>query len=116
MYRLYQLVLLAVIVTTSAAPNSNMRFRRDDSDEVSFMAGPTGTFTSDSTTPTVPPASENPNEVLFGTIVAQRGQLGGSVLGPNNIPIVLQNPDLLAPPTTDSGSVYVYLALVIDLF
>ncbi len=34
-----------------------------------------------------------------------RHRLGAPILGPQNVPIALQNPDLVAPPTTDSGSV-----------
>jgi len=34
-----------------------------------------------------------------------RGSLGASILGPNNEPVNDQNPDLLAPPTTDQGTV-----------
>jgi len=36
---------------------------------------------------------------------AIRGPTGNKVLGPQNIPIDLQNPDALAPPTTDNGDV-----------
>ncbi|KAJ7100105.1 Bicupin oxalate decarboxylase oxidase [Mycena belliarum] len=32
-----------------------------------------------------------------------RGSLGASMLGPQNVPVELENADLLAPPTTDSG-------------
>ncbi|KAJ7269716.1 putative oxalate decarboxylase/oxidase [Mycena rebaudengoi] len=34
-----------------------------------------------------------------------RGSVGASILGPQNIPMELQNPDSFAPPTTDSGQV-----------
>ncbi|RDX50494.1 oxalate decarboxylase [Lentinus brumalis] len=34
-----------------------------------------------------------------------RHRLGASILGPQNVPVALQNPDLIAPPTTDSGNV-----------
>ncbi|KAI0322896.1 oxalate decarboxylase [Amylostereum chailletii] len=61
---------------------------------------------------TVPPASQDPNDPIFpddATDVAnpqpERGSLGGSILGPVNVPISLQNPDLLAPPTTDHGDI-----------
>ena len=61
---------------------------------------------------TVAPAPEDPNEILWtdtSNIIpeAQRGSLGATVLGPQNIPLELQNADMLAPPSTDSGSVYV---------
>lgn len=59
---------------------------------------------------TVPLASDDPNPILFlpdTDIIptAQRGQLGASVIGPQNVPIDRQNADLLAPPTTDHGTV-----------
>ncbi|HEX5435869.1 MAG TPA: oxalate decarboxylase family bicupin [Gemmatimonadaceae bacterium] len=34
-----------------------------------------------------------------------RGNLGASILGPRNVPLERENPDLLAPPYTDSGTV-----------
>lgn len=36
-----------------------------------------------------------------------RGSLGASVIGPQNIEVDLENPDLLAPPGTDNGEVCV---------
>ncbi|KAG2064297.1 putative oxalate decarboxylase/oxidase [Suillus decipiens] len=61
-------------------------------------------------TPTVPYASDDPNYPLWNEdedIIPEpiRGSLGASILGPQNIPLELQNPDILAPPTTDEGSV-----------
>lgn len=61
-----------------------------------------------SASPTVPYASDNPNGILWTTdskIIPEpeRGSLGASILGPQNIPLELQNADLLAPPTTDHG-------------
>lgn len=52
----------------------------------------------------------NPNKELWhaGSKIVpqpQRGSLGASILGPQNVPLELQNADLLAPPTTDHGSV-----------
>ena len=63
-------------------------------------------------TQTVPYASDDPNTMLWDADVgstpqAIRGTLGASVLGPQNVPVVKQNADLLAPPSTDAGSVYV---------
>lgn len=60
--------------------------------------------------PTVPYASDDPNTPLWGpesSIIPEpiRGSLGASILGPQNIPLELENPDLLAPPSTDSGAV-----------
>lgn len=55
---------------------------------------------------TVSPIADDPNDVV-STPVPIRGSLGASILGPDNQPIDVQNPDLLAPPTTDQGTVYV---------
>ncbi|KAI0749380.1 RmlC-like cupin domain-containing protein [Daedaleopsis nitida] len=59
---------------------------------------------------TAPLASDDPNGVLFPPDadiipVPQRGATGATVIGPQNVAIDRQNPDLLAPPTTDHGSV-----------
>lgn len=59
---------------------------------------------------TVAPASDDPNYVAWtpgftGTPEAERGTLGATVIGPQNVPLDLENPDLLAPPTTDNGLV-----------
>ena len=62
---------------------------------------------------TVPFAGTEPNEPLWGpdsspSVVAPiRGSLGAPIMGPDNVPIDLENPDLFAPPTTDKGFVYV---------
>ena len=60
--------------------------------------------------PTVPYASDDPNYWLWNETPTtdpqpERGSLGASILGPQNIDIDRQNPDILAPPTTDSGTV-----------
>lgn len=54
--------------------------------------------------------SSDPNPVLWseGTDsnpTAVRGKMGASILGPQNRLLDLMNPDLLAPPSTDSGQV-----------
>ena len=66
---------------------------------------------------TVPPASDDPNYQVYppdapGPAQPIRGDLGASILGPQNVPIQQQNPDIIAPPTTDHGSV---CALVISI-
>ena len=33
-----------------------------------------------------------------------RGALGAKIIGPDNLPVDIQNADTLAPPTTDAGS------------
>jgi len=64
---------------------------------------------------TGPKISTNPNYPLFNAASSdaepERGNLGANVLGPQNLPIELQNSDALAPPTTDHGSMYVFLVI-----
>ena len=67
-------------------------------------------------TATVAYASDLANGMMWNpdtTVDVQpiRGSLGATILGPQNIAIDQQNPDLLAPPTTDHGTVYVHLDL-----
>ncbi|KAK0193464.1 oxalate decarboxylase [Armillaria mellea] len=99
------LTLLAPLV--DAAPGK----RATSSSAVSQTVIASSTDTAVSSTATVPFASLDPNLPLWNetsdpsVVSAERGKLGASVLGPDNIPIDLQNPDLLAPPTTDSGSI-----------
>ena len=67
-------------------------------------------------TATVAPASDSPNYPLWTPDTPQsptvpqpiRDQLGANILGPQNIPVALQNSDLLAPPTTDHGTMCVH--------
>lgn len=64
--------------------------------------------------PTLPYATDNNNNVLWAIGAAPadpqpiRNTLGATILGPQNVQIDQQNPDLLAPPTTDAGTVYVF--------
>ena len=63
-------------------------------------------------TATVPSISLEPNEPLWdsslqGSPQPIRGSLGATLLGPTNDAIVKENSDLLAPPSTDHGSVYI---------
>ncbi|KAF8908179.1 RmlC-like cupin domain-containing protein [Gymnopilus junonius] len=60
--------------------------------------------------PDIPYANSDPNNVLWtpasGKVPRpERAGMGGSILGPQNIPLDLQNADLLAPPSTDNGDV-----------
>ena len=79
----------------------------------SVFSAPAGTPASAApeATQTAPYADVDPNRSLWrefdNKVTPQpiRGSLGATLLGPNNLPTVMQNPDLLAPPSTDSGSV-----------
>jgi len=59
----------------------------------------------------VPYTDSNPNKALWtpaspqGRPQPNRSGKGAPLLGPENIPLELQNADLLAPPTTDNGQV-----------
>ncbi|KAJ7503324.1 putative oxalate decarboxylase/oxidase [Mycena galericulata] len=59
-------------------------------------------------TATVPFASTYSNGPLWGldsgTPAPIRESYGAPILGPDNLPIDQENPDLFAPPTTDAGS------------
>ncbi|KAI0359916.1 oxalate decarboxylase [Trametes cingulata] len=71
---------------------------------------PSSTGSAEPASATVPFASDDPNGMLWsedstGDPQPIRDSLGASIMGPQNVPIALQNPDLLAPPTTDEGSV-----------
>lgn len=60
--------------------------------------------------PDVPYANSDPNKVLWTPTSGklpqpERAGMGGTILGPQNVPLDLQNADLLAPPTTDNGEV-----------
>lgn len=91
------LSLLFLLVTAAADPAI------DKSVQSSSIL--TSTTTAANSEPTVPYASDDPNYTLNGTAEAVRGSLGSTILGPNNIPVVIENPNLLAPPTTDKGTV-----------
>ncbi|KAI0729961.1 oxalate decarboxylase [Fomitopsis betulina] len=55
-------------------------------------------------------ASDLHNGIMWNTTTdsdpqPMRGQLGGTILAQQNIPLQQQNPDILAPPTTDHNTV-----------
>ncbi|ETW82638.1 oxalate decarboxylase [Heterobasidion irregulare TC 32-1] len=63
-----------------------------------------------SPSPTFPLATDSPNAPAFhaGADIQPepiRGKLGSNIIGPQNVEIDRQNPDFLAPPTTDNGEV-----------
>lgn len=70
---------------------------------------PTQATSAAHATATVPFISTELNEVLWNSSdpdpdpQAVRGSIGASIIGPTDNFITLENPDLLAPPTTDNG-------------
>ncbi|CDO75540.1 hypothetical protein BN946_scf184883.g2 [Trametes cinnabarina] len=97
----------SAVSSAFASPSSS------SADNVLRHTSSTAPSTTSSAAPeweTVAPASDDPNGILWTEGSTSdpegiRGSLGATVIGPQNVPIALQNPDLLAPPTTDSGSV-----------
>ena len=98
----------SVISSASASPSSLLVSSLDTA-----AHSPSFSSSAPAATETVPYASENPNPVMWGPDwdgkpKPLRGSLGTTnIMGPQNVPMDLQNPDLLAPPTTDAGTVYV---------
>ncbi|KII87879.1 hypothetical protein PLICRDRAFT_42403 [Plicaturopsis crispa FD-325 SS-3] len=89
MQKLVTLVLLATSVFAAPAPSS--------------------TSSASESSPTVPYASDDPNAPLWGAEAVGtspqpiRGSLGANIIAQVNAPLDVQNPDALAPPTTDNG-------------
>ncbi|KAK7056477.1 hypothetical protein VNI00_003032 [Paramarasmius palmivorus] len=100
---LVALVTLALGAPTS--PSSSM------SSSFSLVSPPSMSSSAAEPTATVPYASTNPNFPMWGpdspasVPKPERGKLGASILGPSNPPLELENPALLAPPTSDNGEV-----------
>jgi hypothetical protein len=96
----YTLVVLLVGHVYSAPANSG------NQSPSSALSAPIPSYTG-------PKISTAPNEVLFNAASpnpeAVRGKLGANILGPQNLAIELQNSDALAPPTTDHGSMCVFI-------
>lgn len=81
------------------------------------VAAAPSTTDSIEATATVPFASTESNTILWlpdadpSEVKPIRGGLGSSIIGPDNLPLDIENADLFAPPTTDHGSVYVALGI-----
>jgi len=95
--------LLVTIAHCAPAPSSG-------NTTVPSLIPSSPTSAAESPTPTVPYASDHPNQILWtpdSNIVPEpvRGSLGAPNLNTYNVPLELQNADLLAPPTTDSGDI-----------
>ncbi|CEL57297.1 oxalate decarboxylase [Rhizoctonia solani AG-1 IB] len=75
-----------------------------------FTSSPSPTIDSSYPSPTVPYASDDLNESYLDKFQNElpepiRGSKGAKILGPQNVPLDRQNPDFLASPSTDSGTV-----------
>ncbi|KAJ3490839.1 hypothetical protein NLI96_g1123 [Meripilus lineatus] len=107
MNKLLTSVLCAILISscTWAAPAG-----APSSAEGQASLASSSTVSAPEPSSTVPLASDDPNDIAWNvttTIDPEpiRGQLGATILGPQNVEIDRQNPDLVAPPTTDAGSV-----------
>ena len=100
----YALTFLAALAY--GAPPRGLAFRARQAFDSSVGSSTTPIPASQ----TVTPASNDPNYPVYhpgAPSPAQpiRGGLGAAILGPQNIPVQQQNPDILAPPSTDNGDV-----------
>ncbi|QRW11233.1 oxalate decarboxylase [Ceratobasidium sp. AG-Ba] len=77
---------------------------------LSASSSPFATASSAAPTQAVAYASDDLNESFLDKFQVEnpeptRGSTGANILGPQNVPLDRQNPDILAPPGSDSGSV-----------
>ncbi|TFK73226.1 oxalate decarboxylase [Pluteus cervinus] len=97
-------VVFSVDASTSVRPTPTHQ-------TISTVTGkPTGTSSAYDPLATVPKIDLDPNGPLWSdseniTPEPVRGKLGAPMQGPHNSAVELQNPDLLAAPSTDHGSV-----------
>ena len=115
MLKFFNSVLCAVLLGSVAfsVPVSDVSSASSSSTTASISNTNSATGTSSGVaqpSPTVPYASDDPNYWLWNASTTEdpqpeRGSLGANILGPQNVEIDRQNPDILAPPTTDSGTV-----------
>lgn len=98
--------------TSSHASSSTTRSVSSASSSPVSSASVPASSTVDSAlpSPTLPYASDDLNESYLDKFQVEnpepiRGSRGAALLGPQNVPIDRQNPDLLAGPTTDNGAV-----------
>ena len=102
------LIVLLVAAITPCSPVSYGGSGNSTPVAPSMTASPTSAAASASLT--VPFSGDDPNDILWTpdrNVVPELvcGRLGASILGPQNIPVALQNADSMGPPTTDNGDV-----------
>ncbi|KAG8731295.1 hypothetical protein FRC12_019798, partial [Ceratobasidium sp. 428] len=94
---------LGAPAASSAKPSTTSR-------SLSSSTAPSPTTDSSLPSPTVPYASDDLNESYLDKFQVEnpepiRGSRGAAILGPQNVPLDRQNPDLLDGPSTDNGAV-----------
>jgi|SRR6267154_5017857 len=105
----YALAFLSALAHGAPVNEAGSPLKREDFDL--FVRSPSISVVS-APSATVAPASDDPNYQAYppgtsGPAQPVRGDLGANIIGPQNIPIQQQNPDVLAPPSTDNGVVCV---------
>ncbi|QRW25048.1 oxalate decarboxylase [Rhizoctonia solani] len=108
--RIYLALALVLSTSVLGAPAPAVESNTSSTRLPSAPAHPSPTTDPSYPSPTVPYASNELNESFLSKFRDEvpepiRGSKGANILGPQNVEIDRQNPDLLAPPTTDSGSV-----------
>lgn len=105
-------ILLSSLVSAAPANGGSSTTSPDLTSLSASLGSGTSSSSAADATPTVPYASDNPNPRLWNitetnltAVVPERGPIGSNILGPQNVPLDVQNADLLAPPTTDAGDV-----------
>ena len=108
-------VLLSGFANAAPAPAASSVASSAASSVASIIDGDgASTASAASATPTLAYASDYANGLMWNPASTTdteedlqpiRGTLGASILGPQNLALQQQNPDLLAPPTTDHGTV-----------
>lgn len=113
-FLIYILCAIALLGPVATAPAGSISY--------SVASGGAGTAVSSATEPseTAPLASNNPNGITWSVTADAdpqpiRGSLGATILGPQNVELDKQNPDLLAPPTTDAGDMYVTVLCLVGV-
>ena len=109
------LCALLLTLSVSAAPASKP-FALTLGTWTSSVSGSPSLVSAAGPSPTFPLATDSPNAPAFhaGADIQPepiRGKLGSNIIGPQNVEIDRQNPDFLAPPTTDNGEVCVIRAV-----
>ncbi|KAF8600929.1 putative oxalate decarboxylase/oxidase [Ceratobasidium sp. AG-I] len=96
--------------STSSHLTSTVRSSTAASPTTVVSSDPSPTADSALPSPTLPYASDDSNDSFYNNFQAStpepvRGSKGASLLGPQNVAIDRQNPDLLDGPSTDNGAV-----------
>ncbi|EIM89788.1 oxalate decarboxylase [Stereum hirsutum FP-91666 SS1] len=108
-HQLFCVVSLAIgAYTAPAATSSDASLSISVESSSTETASASAAAESPSTTVSLAPTAPNGPLYTPGADIQPepiRGTLGGTILGPQNIAIDQQNPDMLAPPTTDHGDV-----------